>query len=82
MTRTPDPRGEIRVVPWFRTTGWELRCPGCGAWGRIDDDQLHGRVSVDHSGDDAPVTVYAPEGCTFHETRDWFTTAVRLPAPS
>jgi hypothetical protein len=45
---------------------WKLGCPGCGHWAEIDDDQLHGRVSVDHAGEG---------GCTFHETRDWFHTA-------
>jgi hypothetical protein len=37
----------------------QLRCPGCGKWGDLDDDQLHGRVSTHH------------EECGFHETRDW-----------
>lgn len=39
---------------------WELRCPGCGTWGEIDDDQFHGRVSVWHD-----------PGCGYHETVDW-----------
>lgn len=39
----------------------KLKCPGCGGWGDLDDDQFHGRVSVDHTG----------EGCTYHETHDF-----------
>jgi hypothetical protein len=37
----------------------QLKCPGCGKWGDIDDDQFHGRVSTLH------------EECGFHETADW-----------
>ena len=28
---------------------WKLRCPECHQWADIDDDQLHGRVSIDHT---------------------------------
>ena len=35
--------------------------PKCGEWGLIDDDQLHGRVSV----------ICPNAACDFHETRDW-----------
>lgn len=35
---------------------WKLKCPQCGVWGELDDDQYHGRISVYH------------EGCSFHET--------------
>jgi hypothetical protein len=38
---------------------WQLRCPECHGWADLDEDQLHGRVSIDH----------APE-CGFHETHD------------
>lgn len=41
----------------------QLRCPGCGVWGDLDDDQLHGRVSVDHAADGCPGG--------FHETHDF-----------
>lgn len=43
---------------------WSLKCPGCGTWGLIDEDQLHGRVSVDHAAD----------GCVggYHETHDFY----------
>lgn len=42
---------------------YELKCPGCGEWGLIDQDQLQGSVSVDH----------AAEGCVggYHETHDF-----------
>lgn len=43
---------------------WLFECPGCGTWAYLDDDQWHGRVSVDHAGD----------GCAggYHETHDYF----------
>lgn len=44
---------------------WQFRCPSCGEWGDIDDDQLHGRVSIDHTD----------TGCEFHETHDLWTMA-------
>ena len=34
---------------------WKFLCPGCAAWGYIDDDQLNGQVSIQ---------CY----CGFHET--------------
>lgn len=37
----------------------KLRCPNCGKWGTLDDDQLHGRVSILH------------DSCGFHETLDF-----------
>lgn len=37
----------------------KLRCPKCGVWGEIDDDQYEGRVSVYH------------DGCDFHETHNF-----------
>lgn len=52
-----DPR--IRQVKRDGALIWQLCCPGCGKWGEIDDDQLHGRVSTLH------------EECGFHETQDW-----------
>jgi hypothetical protein len=27
---------------------WQVNCPDCGKWGDVDDDQLHGRVSLHH----------------------------------
>lgn len=38
-----------------------FRCPGCGTTGDIDDDQFHGRVSIE-----CPTP-----GCGYHDTRDW-----------
>lgn len=38
-------------------------CPKCGKRGLIDDDQLHGRVSI----------VCGIDGCEFHETHDFAT---------
>jgi hypothetical protein len=43
----------------------KLQCPKCGIWGDIDDDQLHGRISVD-----------CPE-CDYHETHNWKALAER-----
>lgn len=40
---------------------WKLECPQCGLIGSLDDDQYHGRVSVDCPN----------ENCTFHETHDF-----------
>lgn len=36
----------------------KIKCPDCGIWGLIDDDQWHGRVSVN-----------CPN-CDYHETHD------------
>lgn len=42
---------------------WLFECPGCGTWAYLDDDQWHGRVSVDHDS----------MGCGghYHETHDY-----------
>lgn len=55
--------GRLRRVSRDDDTRWLLECPGCGEWGGLDDDQLHGRVSVDH----------ASMGCIggYHETHDF-----------
>ncbi len=34
----------------------KFQCPGCGGWGMIDDDQYHGRISIDCTN------------CKFHKT--------------
>ncbi len=50
-----------------------LRCPVCGVWGEIDDDQFAGRISVEHSigpDDLHPDAPHGESGCTFHETID------------
>lgn len=54
-----DP-ARLRCVCRDGSLVYQLRCPRCRHWGDIDDDQLHGRVSIDHTG----------QGCTFHETHD------------
>jgi hypothetical protein len=69
MTLPLNPKGEIREAKRDGAFVWQLRCPECGKWADLDDDQMHGRVSVDHTH----------EGCTFHETRDWWNTADVLP---
>lgn len=65
------------------TPVWKLRCPGCGEWADIDDDQFHGRASVDHTvatarSDDEnmnegriEVDGTVERGCGYHETYDW-----------
>jgi hypothetical protein len=58
---------EVARRPMSLEDRWIFRCPGCGVWAYMDDDQWHGRVSVDH-------TVGRPEGsdpCTYHETHDF-----------
>ena len=46
-----------------------IRCPACGHEGIIDDDQFHGRVSINH--DDCG-RQWKPSlcDCTWHETHD------------
>lgn len=55
--------GRLRRVIRDGEPTWLLECPGCGQWGGLDDDQLHGQVSVDH----------AAMGCSggYHETHDF-----------
>lgn len=60
---------ELRYVTRDGARVLQLRCPGCARWGDIDDDQLHGRVSVEHNVDDG--------GCGWHETHD-FTASLAL----
>lgn len=57
------PHGRLRKVTRDGELAWLLECPGCGQWGGLDDDQLHGRISVDH----------AAMGCPggYHETHDF-----------
>lgn len=39
---------------------WVFRCPGCGREAYMDEDQWHGRVSVE-----------CHHGCGYHETHDY-----------
>jgi hypothetical protein len=57
---------KLKRVARFQPTGEQvavvkLQCPTCGVWGDLDDDQLHGRVSVECQ----------TPGCSFHETHDF-----------
>lgn len=44
------PLGEFRRItndpfaPFF--DAWQFKCPGCGQWAYMDNDQWHGRVST------------------------------------
>ena len=53
--------GRFRRVNRDGKPSYNFECPGCGEWGALDDDQFHGRVSVDHTSD----------RCTYHETHDF-----------
>ncbi len=53
-------------TPYFDR--WLFECPGCGTWAYLDEDQWHGRVSVDHSGEVSPSTGAI---CEYHETHDY-----------
>lgn len=66
------PWGQLRAG--WRDGGriWKLRCPQCGHWGDIDDDQLHGHISLDHTN--CGITYEPSEcSCTWHETHDYTT---------
>ncbi len=55
--------GVIRRVIRDQRFVYLLECPGCGRRGELDDDQWHGRVSVDHA------SMGCPGG--YHETHDF-----------
>jgi hypothetical protein len=42
---------------------WWFECPGCGEWGPLSDDHLHGRESVDHASHGCPAG--------YHKTHDF-----------
>ena len=65
------PWGTLRHVTQDGEIVWKLRCPMCGHEGQIDDDQLHGRVSLDHTNCGVS---YEPSACqcTWHETHDYW----------
>lgn len=58
-----DSRFRLKTVSLDGKLVVKLWCSGCKAWGEIDDDQLHGRVSVHCDAADG--------GCGFHETHDF-----------
>lgn len=64
--RYPNEDGHLDEGRVFR---FALKCPGCGRWGEIDEDQIRGRVSVDHGADGCPGG--------YHETHNF---AAHLPA--
>jgi hypothetical protein len=55
--------GRFNLVRRDGESVWLFECPGCGTWASLDDDQMNGRVSVDHAAD----------GCTggYHETHNY-----------
>jgi hypothetical protein len=53
-------RSDLKLVSLDGKLVWKFCCPRCGGWGEVDDDQLHGRVSIRCPG----------RGCPFHETHD------------
>lgn len=61
--------GEIRRVTRDGVPTLLLVCPGCGEIGSLDDDQAHGKVSVDHA------SMGCPGG--YHETHDFWAAAER-----
>ena len=71
----PSMKGQLRTVIRDGQPQWQLCCPGCGVWADLDDDQLHGRVSVDHSAGSDDQGLASDAGCGYHESRDWFTEA-------
>ena len=52
-------RIEVRVIAGMSV--FYLTCPRCGVRAEIDDEQLYGKVSVDHTD----------TGCSYHETHDF-----------
>lgn len=49
---------DVEIVSLVGKTIWMLRCPQCKNLGAIDDDQLHGRASIQCQ----------TPGCSFHKT--------------
>lgn len=67
------PLGRLRRLTRDGKVVYALRCPGCGVEAVLDDDQLHGRVSVDHAADGCPGG--------YHETHE-FTAAIEQVEPT
>ena len=59
--------GEIQRVTRDGQEILLLVCPGCGEVGSLDDDQAHGRISVNHASGGCPGL--------YHETHDFWTAA-------
>jgi len=51
----------INLLYYQYTMDWKpaikFKCPACGEWGTIDDDQFNGRISILHE-----------PGCGWHQT--------------
>ena len=71
LLEVSTPWGTLKTVLRDGPHIWKLRCPECGHWGDIDEDQLRGRVSLDHTncGRDYPPSEC---DCAWHETHDYF----------
>ena len=52
---------EIKKIKLDGQEAYKLKCPKCGEWCYLDDDQFNGRVSTFHD---------IPE-CGYHETVDF-----------
>lgn len=63
-----------------RQFSWEFECPVCKIWGSIDNEQLHGKISVDHSGQRYRDIGGVWRTCTYHETHD-FSAALAAASP-
>lgn len=48
----------VKKVTLDKKVEWKFKCPGCGLLGFIDDEQYHGKVSIQCPG------------CVFHMTID------------
>lgn len=59
--RTRMEKFELKQVNFDGKDVWKLKCPGCGTWGHLDDDQFNGRVSVQ----------CLTGICKFHETHNF-----------
>lgn len=55
--------GRFRAVRCDGRDDWRFECPGCGEWAALDEDQMEGRVSVDHA------SMGCPGG--YHETHEY-----------
>lgn len=55
--------GRFRRVKRDGEVAYLFECPGCGVWAALDDDQMRGKVSVNHEVD----------GCKgrYHETHNF-----------
>ncbi len=49
---------DIKLVSLDGVLTHKCKCPGCGTWAHLDDDQFFGRVSLQCAV------------CDFHETHD------------